>query len=282
MVPPPRGYRDEDRKHGFLASEGGTMFEHSLIDMERRPRPRRWLSLPIAVALHIVALGTFAFASYWNVSEVPAPDLIEVYFSEPAIPVALLGGGPRLRPVEPEPQPEPEPVRPDEPVQPTLEDVPEDVPTPAPVPNTATTDSEYADPNAPAGPGVPWGRPDGEEDVVTPGGGGNINGPGTVEAPEEGPVHITVGITRPEILHKVNPRYTEPARRAGVQGTVIIEAIIDEKGRVTDQRILRSLPMGLDKAAMDAVQQWRFSPAMRGDSPVKVYFVLTVNFTIQR
>lgn len=280
MVTPPRGYRDEERKNGFPASEGGTMFEHSLIDMERRPRPRRWLSLPIAVALHIVALGTFAFASYWSVGEVPPPAENVVFFSQAPIPVALLGGGPRPRPVEPQPQPEP--VRPDEPVQPTLEDVPADVPTPAPVPDTTTADSGYTDPNAPASPGVPWGRPDGDPNVLTPGGGGDVNGPGTVQAPEAGPIHITVGITRPEILHKVAPRYTSPALKAGVQGTVIIEAIIDEKGRVTNQRILRSLPMGLDKAAMDAVQQWRFSPAMRGDSPVKVYFVLTVNFTIQR
>ena len=258
------------------------MFEHSLIDMESRPRPRRWLSLPIAVALHLVALTTFALASYWNVGVVPEPEVIVVFQPEAPIPVALLGGGPRPRPVEPEPQPEPEPIRPHEPVQPTLEDVPEDVPTPAPAPNTTTVDSGYTDLGAPPGDGIPEGHPDGNPDVRVPGG-GNVNGPGTaVEAPEEGPIHITVGITRPEILHKVAPRYTEMARRAGVQGTVIIEAIIDERGRVTNQRILRSLPMGLDQAAMEAVQQWRFTPAMRGDKPVRVYFTLTVNFTIQR
>lgn len=258
------------------------MFEHSLIDMERRPRPRRWLSLPIAVALHIVALGTFAFASYWSVGEVPPPAENVVFLMEAPIPVALLGGGPRPQPRPVEPQPEPEPVRPDQPVQPNLDDVPEDVPTPAPVPESTMPDLGFTDPNAPAGPGAPWGELDGDPNVLTPGGGGSIDGSGTIEAPEEGPVHITVGITRPEILHKVAPRYTEMARRAGVQGTVIIEAIIDEKGRVTNQRILRSLPMGLDQAAKDAVQQWRFSPAMRGDDPVKVYFTLTVNFTIQR
>jgi periplasmic protein TonB len=257
------------------------MFEHSLIDMESRPRPRRWLSLPIAVALHLVALTAFALASYWNVGEVTEPEVIVVFQPEAPIPVALLGGGPRPRPVEPQPQPEPEPVRPDQPVQPNLDDVPEDVPTPAPVTGPTTDDVLTTDPSVPAGPGLPDGRTDGNPDVLIPGG-GDVNGPGTVEAPEEGPVHITVGITRPEILHKVAPRYTPMALKAGVQGTVIIEAIIDEKGRVTNQRILRSLPMGLDQAAMDAVQQWRFTPAYRGDVPVKVYFTLTVNFTIQR
>jgi periplasmic protein TonB len=257
------------------------MFEHSLIDMESRPRPRRWLSMPIAVALHLTALGAFTFASYWSVGEVPPPAENVVFFMEAPVPVALLGGGPRPQPRPAEPQPEPEPVRPSEPVQPNLDDVPEDVPAPAPVTENTTLDSGYTDPNAPPGPGIPEGRPDGNPEVLIPGD-GNVNGPGTVEAPEEGPVHITVGITRPEILHKVAPRYTPMALKAGVQGTVIIEAIIDKRGRVTNQRILRSLPMGLDQAAMEAVQQWRFSPAMRGDVPVEVYFTLTVNFTIQR
>ncbi|HSG40368.1 MAG TPA: energy transducer TonB, partial [Thermoanaerobaculia bacterium] len=69
---------------------------------------------------------------------------------------------------------------------------------------------------------------------------------------------------------------------AGVQGTVIIEAIIDEKGNVTAQRVLKALPMGLDQAAMEAIRQWRFKPAYRGSEPVKVYYTLTVNFTLQR
>jgi protein TonB len=83
-------------------------------------------------------------------------------------------------------------------------------------------------------------------------------------------------------LHPIQPRYTEVARRTGTQGTVIVEAIIDEKGNATNVRILRGLPMGLDQAAMEAIQQTRFKPAMMGSRPVKVYFTLTVNFTIQR
>ena len=89
-------------------------------------------------------------------------------------------------------------------------------------------------------------------------------------------------MSRPQPLHPILPRYTEPARRAGVQGTVIVEAIIDEQGRATDVRILRGLPMGLDRAAVEAIQQVTFKPAMMGNRPVKVYFTLTVNFAIQR
>ena len=89
-------------------------------------------------------------------------------------------------------------------------------------------------------------------------------------------------MTRPGLIHQVQPRYTELARRAGVQGTVIVEAIIDEQGRVTNVRLIRGLPMGLDRAAVEAIQQWHFKPAMSGGRPVKVYYTLTVNFTIQR
>jgi protein TonB len=89
-------------------------------------------------------------------------------------------------------------------------------------------------------------------------------------------------MTRPEPLQPIRPQYTEIARRAGLQGTVIVEAVIDEQGRATNVRLLRGLPMGLERAAVEAIQRCPFKPAMMGNRPVKVYFNLTVNFTIQR
>jgi len=89
-------------------------------------------------------------------------------------------------------------------------------------------------------------------------------------------------MSRPEPLQPIRPQYTEVARRAGLQGTVIVEAVIDEKGRAIDVRILRGLAMGLDRAAVEAIERCPFRPAMMAGRPVKVYFNLTVNFTIQR
>ena len=89
-------------------------------------------------------------------------------------------------------------------------------------------------------------------------------------------------VTRPVILDAPQPRYTEIARRAGVQGTVIVEAVINEQGRVTDVQVLKTLPMGLDQAAVDAVRSWRFKPATLAGKAVKVFYTLTVNFTLQR
>ena len=65
-----------------------------------------------------------------------------------------------------------------------------------------------------------------------------------------------------------------------MQGVVILEAVIDAKGAVASVRVLRSIPL-LDQAAVDAVQQWRFTPALLNSEPVPVVMTVTVNFTLQ-
>jgi TonB family protein len=96
------------------------------------------------------------------------------------------------------------------------------------------------------------------------------------------PLRVGGAVTRPEIISHVKPVYTEKARRAGTEGTVIVEAIIDEEGCVRNVRVLKEQPNGLTEAAVEAVRQWAFSPARLEDRPVKVYYVLTVNFGIQK
>lgn len=94
------------------------------------------------------------------------------------------------------------------------------------------------------------------------------------------PLRVDGAVTRPEKISGEPPVYTEEARRARVQGTVITEAIIDERGDVVNVRVLKGLPMGLDQAAADAVRTWKFKPATLEGKPVKVYYVLTVNFKV--
>src|SRR6185295_4776652 len=89
-------------------------------------------------------------------------------------------------------------------------------------------------------------------------------------------------ISRPEILFKVNPQYTEEARKAGTNGTVILEAIIDQEGCVRNVRALQEVPNGMTEAGMAAVRQWVFSPAVLAGKPVKVYYVLTINFRVDK
>jgi TonB family protein len=92
------------------------------------------------------------------------------------------------------------------------------------------------------------------------------------------PYRVGGEVTPPEKIGGEAPVYTEEARQARVQGVVILEAIIDEKGDVANIRVLKQLPLGLDKVAVAAVSTWKFKPATRDGVPVKVYYTLTVNF----
>jgi len=98
--------------------------------------------------------------------------------------------------------------------------------------------------------------------------------------PADSPYRVGYGVSRPEKISGAAPVYTELARRSRVSGTVIVEVIIDEQGNVVDPRVLKGEPMGLDRAAVDAIETWKFKPAMKEGKPVKVYYVLTVNFQV--
>jgi periplasmic protein TonB len=259
------------------------MFEHSLIDLEARPSPRRrWLSLPIAVGLHVAGLTAFALASYWNVGSVQDPNVNigPVTFFELPPP----GGGGGQKPKAPTQEIKKQTVQqsPTKPTQPNADTVPDKPPAPAVndlvhdlVTGPATGDPNPAlDPGDGDCPGCPPGPGHGKSPVGPPGEPG-----GTIDT---SPIYLSFGMTKPEIIHQVQPRYSELARRAAVQGAVIVEAVIDELGQVTHVRLIRGLPMQLDLAAMDAIKQWRFKPALLDGRPVKVFYTLTVNFTIQR
>jgi protein TonB len=108
---------------------------------------------------------------------------------------------------------------------------------------------------------------------------------GIPEAPPEpeptGPIYVTGDVVKPEKIASPPPVYTEIARKARIQGVVIVQAIIDEQGNVTNVSVLKGLPMGLSEAAEAAVKQWKFKPATLNNKPVAVYFNLTVNFQLQ-
>ena len=94
------------------------------------------------------------------------------------------------------------------------------------------------------------------------------------------PVRVGGAIKQPTKLVNVAPVYPEDAKAAGVQGVVIIEAVIDPAGMVDQARVLRSIPL-LDQAAVDAVKQWQFTPTLLNGAAVPVIMTVTVNFTMQ-
>ena len=92
---------------------------------------------------------------------------------------------------------------------------------------------------------------------------------------------IAGDIMRPEKIYSPQPPYTDEARNARIQGVVILQAIIDILGNVTNVKILKDLPGGLADSAVDTVLSWKFEPASLNGDPVPVYYNFTVSFTLQ-
>ncbi|MGC8915730.1 MAG: energy transducer TonB [Thermoanaerobaculum sp.] len=105
---------------------------------------------------------------------------------------------------------------------------------------------------------------------------------GPPPAPEdEGPIRVGGQIQMPRKIKDVQPVYTEVARRARIEGVVILEIIIDKQGNVKDVKVLRALPMGLTEAAVEAVKQWKYEPSKLNGKPIEIQGTVTVTFRLQ-
>jgi TonB family protein len=91
---------------------------------------------------------------------------------------------------------------------------------------------------------------------------------------------LPADVTQPKLLRKVEPKYPEEARKQGIQGSVAIEIVIDERGIPTEITVVSPLGFGLDEVAKEAVEKWRFEPGTKGGKPVRVYSVIEVNFRL--
>jgi len=96
-----------------------------------------------------------------------------------------------------------------------------------------------------------------------------------------GPFRAGSGIAPPKLLREVKGDYTEAARRAGIQGEVVLEIVVRRDGSVGDVRVKRGLDPGLDQRAVSAVRQWRFAPATRRGAPVDVIVEVGVEFKLR-
>ena len=96
----------------------------------------------------------------------------------------------------------------------------------------------------------------------------------------EGAMRVGGDVKAPVVMRRVDPVYSDEARRDRISGIVIIEALIDKTGTVRDAIVLKGLPHGLSEAALAAVKQWQFQPATLAGEPVDVIFNLTMNFKL--
>ncbi len=83
----------------------------------------------------------------------------------------------------------------------------------------------------------------------------------------------------PEAITKVAPQYPDIAREAGVDGSVMVQALVGKDGKVHDVKVVKSIPM-LDQSAVTAVKQWVFKPALSNNKPVAVWVAVPVKFSL--
>jgi TonB family protein len=105
--------------------------------------------------------------------------------------------------------------------------------------------------------------------------------PGTTVEPAPSRTVQGAASSHQDCCDKSPPHYTDPARRAGLEGEVLLEMVVTAEGTVTDVRVLQRLGSGLDERAIAAVQQWQFSPARRHGVPVAVLVEVAVEFRLR-
>jgi TonB family protein len=144
--------------------------------------------------------------------------------------------------------------------------------------------AQYGDPlgklgPASNGPGSGGGIGSGSGGGVGSGKGGGF-GPGEGGGVGGGVYKVGGGVTAPVVIFKKDPEYSEEARKAKYQGTVLLAIEVSPDGKATNVRVVRSLGLGLDEKAMEAVKAWKFKPGYRNGQPVTVAATIEVNFRL--
>jgi protein TonB len=116
-------------------------------------------------------------------------------------------------------------------------------------------------------------------------GDGKGDGPGAMDGQGggccDGLYIVGGGVTAPKVIFQVDPEYSEEARRARHEGTVVLEAIVRKDGHIDLVHLVRSLGFGLDQNAIDALRKWRFRPGTKNGTPVDVTINVEVRFSIR-
>jgi TonB family protein len=92
------------------------------------------------------------------------------------------------------------------------------------------------------------------------------------------PIRVGPDVTPPRLIYKVEPEYSSEARTDHIQGTVVLQIVVNEKGRAADITVLNPLGYGLDEQAEAAVAKWEFVPGRKGGVPVKILAQVEVHF----
>ncbi|MGD0921919.1 MAG: energy transducer TonB [Terriglobia bacterium] len=163
-------------------------------------------------------------------------------------------------------------------VQPTLVGPPE-LKLPQMAMNAPWGDPQGVAGPASNGPGFGGGIGSGEGTGIGSGRGGGL-GPGEGGGFGGGAYSVGGSVTAPIPIYKPEPPYSEEARKAKYQGTVVVLIVVDTLGSVTDARVVKPLGLGLDEKALETVRTWKFKPGMRNGIPVPVRVMIEVSFRL--
>jgi protein TonB len=230
------------------------------------PRPSRFF--PAALAVHAVLLLAVLGASLWSVEEPP----------DPPVPITWVSIGPPAAARLPRAGAAPRPEARRRTVGRAVV-APTDVPDRLPV---ASMLPEPTDDLEPAGSGSS-GTPSGGEGngSGTVGGVEGGTGQSTGEPGADEPILTPGGdVQAPVLLRRVDPFYPEAARKARLEGDIVLEAVITSRGEIEEVRVVKSGGFLLDASAKEAVERWSYRPATLNGRAVRVLLTVTIRFRL--
>ncbi|HEY0159126.1 MAG TPA: TonB family protein [Thermoanaerobaculia bacterium] len=254
------------------------MFETSVVQVRAQSGARLSLLSVSVIAHSAVVIGAIAMSIASTEFPTNAPKAFELapVFRMPP-PLGTLGGS--SRPPEPKP-PQPQQKQPAAPVQPNEVTAPQTVPDtiqnakPAasalPSSTPGTGDSSVVS----NGPGVPWGTKGATGDLDAP------PGPLATAEPEPEKIYEVHEVKAPVPLYKPDPQYPPHLVRTRMPATVVVRCIIDKNGHVRDPRLVQSGLPPFNKAVLDVISTWRYTPGSRNGVAVETYLDVTVRFGV--
>ena len=222
--------------------------------------------LPVVIIIHAIVFTALVISSIWSVPYIMESIPIIIVSAPPQPPV----GGPAsrqdntIKDVGPKPK---EFMAPS-----TISDLKLDVEINKKG-NGSSLSTDYIDG------AIPWGDWTGNDEPGIP---TDVSGLKVPKPPESEPRYITpaTGIP-PQVISRIQPDYPELAKKANVQGKVILEAVIDPHGTVKSLNVLRADNPLLEQAAINAAMQWAFSPGKINGYPVLAYYTITIIFELK-
>ena len=243
-----------------------TMFQDCLIESGGMIKTKRVWTTLLSVVLQAILIGVMILIPLIYTEALPKQQLMTLLVAPPP---------------PPPPPPPAAPVQVVKVVQTDIENGQLRTPTKIPQKVAMIKEEEAPPPVSNMGGvvgGVPGGVPGGQMGGVI----GGILSSSPMNAPKIATpqrVRLSQGVTEGNLLNKVTPVYPEIAKRARIQGVVVLQAVISKQGTIENLRVVSGHPM-LTQSALDAVRQWRYRPYLLNGEPVEVETQITVNFNL--